>query len=70
MEPKTKFAKKGIANEVMRRLEAKEPEKSQRTLFLNTANYKRLEAFAEKQGRKPSHIIDELVSLFLEQATD
>lgn len=59
--------KSKMAAEVLRRLDAKEPQKSQRTLFLNTENYKRLEAFAEQSGRKPSHIIDELVALFLEQ---
>lgn len=68
MDIKGKLAKKGIANEVMRRLDAKEPDKSQRTLYLNTLNYRQLETFADKQGRKPSHIIDELISIFLEQA--
>ena len=64
---KNKFSKKGIAGEVLRRFETKEPQRSQRTLFLNAYNYKRLEAFSERTGRKPSHIVDELMELFLEQ---
>ena len=70
MEKKLIKSSKNIAKEVLKRLEVKEPEKGQRTLFLNTANYKRLEALAEKEGRKPSHIIDELIALFLEQAAE
>jgi hypothetical protein len=59
---------KSVVNTVMRRLKSKDkPERTKRTLVLSKTSYEKFEHLCRKEGRYPSDVIDEFITLFVEE---
>jgi hypothetical protein len=59
---------KSVVSEVMKRLKSKDkPERTKRTLVLTKDTYEEFELLCRKENRYPSDVIDEFISLFVEE---
>lgn len=58
----------GIADEVLERLRKKaRPARGKKTLVLTTSKYLEFEKICRKDGQYPSDVIDEFISVFLDE---
>ena len=60
---------KSITRAVLGRLKFKEkPERTKRTLVLTKTSYEQFERICRSEKRYPSEVIDEFISLFIEES--
>jgi hypothetical protein len=59
---------KSAVSTVLERLKSKDkPERTKRTLVLAKISYEEFERLCRAKGRYPSEVIDEFISLFIEE---